>query len=90
MFIIPLHFVNSAPNFLYSSNLLLRPSSPSVNFSPESLSNGIAPLSTFIPGIIPFSDKYFGKGIPSDVFCLIVSSYSMIPLINSLRFFGFK
>ena len=81
-----LHFVNSAPKTLYSFNLSERPSSPSVNFSSEFLDNGIAPLSTLIPGTIPIFDKYFGNGIPSDVFCLIVSSYKITPLINSLRF----
>ena len=79
------HFANIAPNFLYSSNLSRKPSKPSVTFSPACPANSFAPASTFIPGIIPLSDKYFGKGISLNVVCFIVSSKSIAPLIKSLR-----
>ncbi len=42
----------------------------------------IAPLSTFIPGIMPLFARYSGIAIPS-IACLIVSSNKMMPERNS-------
>ena len=48
-----LHFVNDAPNSLYSSILADRLSRPSVIFSFSEPSSFFAPASTLIPASIP-------------------------------------
>ena len=81
IFITALHLVNFAPNSLYSDNLSLNPSSPSVRTSPLDNARSCVDLSTFIPGNIPLLESKSTILIPSEVFCRKVSSYKMIPLI---------
>jgi hypothetical protein len=59
------------------------PSSPSVIFSPGKFAIAFAPLSTLIPGTIPCCSSTSTKLRPSWVFCRIVSSKRITPLINS-------
>ena len=77
------HLAKRAPNFRYSASRSRNPSRPSVIFSPGKFAIPLAPLSTLIPGMIPCSSNAFTKVRPSRVFCRIVSSKRITPLINS-------
>ena len=77
------HFAKRAPNSLYSASRSRNPSRPSVIFSPGKFAIAFAPLSTLIPGMIPCSSNAFTKVRPSRVFCRIVSSKRITPLMNS-------
>jgi hypothetical protein len=54
-----------------------------VIFSPGKLAMAFAPLSTLIPGTIPCCSSTSTKLRPSRVFCRIVSSNKITPLMNS-------
>ena len=58
-----LHLANRAPISKYSWSRSLKPSKPSVIFSPENPDKFLAPVSTFIPGITPLSCKTFTRGV---------------------------
>src|ERR671937_405986 len=77
------HFAKRAPRPRYSSRRPRRPSSPSVTVSPSANASGFAPLSTLMPGMIPFDSSSFGNGVPSADVWRIVSSKRMTPLMNS-------
>ena len=77
------HLAKRAPNCRYSASRLRSPSRPSVIFSPGKFAIGFAPLSTLMPGMIPCCSNASTKVRSSRVFCRIVSSKSITPLINS-------
>ena len=77
------HLAKRAPSFRYSASRSRSPSRPSVTFSSGKFAIGLAPLSTLIPGIIPCCSSASTKVRPSRVFCRIVSSKRITPLINS-------
>src|SRR5437773_3214061 len=83
MLITARHLANRAPNCRYSASRSRSPSRPSVTFSPGKFAIALAPLSTLIPGMIPCSSSASTKVRPSRVFCRIVSSKRITPLINS-------
>ncbi len=51
--------------------------------SPFASASAFAPLSTLIPGMIPFDMSNSGNGVPSDADCRIVSSKRITPLMYS-------
>ena len=51
--------------------------------SPSASASGFAPLSTLMPGMIPFDASSFGNGVPSALDWRIVSSNRITPLMNS-------
>ena len=67
----------------YSLQRTLKPSRPSVIFSPLLFAKSFAPVSTLIPGCTPMEDSASGIERPSVIFCLIVSSKRITPLIES-------
>ncbi len=77
------HLANRAPSFRYSVNRSRKPSKPSVIFSPGKFAIALAPLSTLIPGMIPCCSNASTKLRPSRVFCRIVSSKRITPLMKS-------
>src|SRR5438552_14767954 len=77
------HLAKRAPSLRYSVTRSRSPSKPSVIFSPGKLAIALAPLSTLIPGTIPCCSSTSTKLRPSRVFCRIVSSNRITPLMNS-------
>src|SRR6266566_3176572 len=76
-------FGKARSNCRYSASRLRSPSRPSVIFSPGKFAIGFAPLSTLMPGMIPCCFNASTKVRSSRVFCRIVSSNRITPLINS-------
>ena len=81
MLITARHFVKRAPILKYSAHLESRSSIPCVTFSISEFSKGARPLSTFIPGSASFCFIKSTRGVPSLVFCRIVSSKRITPPI---------
>src|SRR5882762_9324663 len=52
---------------------------PSVTFSPGESARSTVPLSTLMPGMMPFFARYWGKGMPSAAFWRAVSSNRITP-----------
>src|SRR6478672_10285326 len=77
------HFAKRAPSSRYSFRRSRSPSRPSVTVSPSASASGFAPVSTLIPGTIPFDSSNFGKGVPSAELWRIVSSKRMTPPMYS-------
>src|SRR6266850_7879693 len=74
------HLAKRQPILKYSSSLLERPSSPSLTFSPFGASGrSTRPLSTLMPGMMPFFCRNSGKGVPSLAFWRAVSSNRITP-----------
>src|SRR5271165_3870091 len=59
------------------------PSRPSVTVSPAAPASGFAPASTLMPGKIPWFERTWTSGVPSELVWRIVSSCMMTPLMNS-------
>jgi hypothetical protein len=51
--------------------------------SPGASASGFAPVSTLIPGTMPRLASTWTSGIPPELFCLIVSSCMITPLMRS-------
>ena len=50
--------------------------------SPGASARGFAPVSTLIPGTMPRLARTWASGVPVELFCLIVSSCMMTPLME--------
>ena len=81
---IALHLVKTAPNFLYSSILLAKPSRPSVIFSWELKVKGIAPTSTYIPTKITKFFKIKSKPKPNQQVVISALTDSLTGQIESM------
>ncbi len=77
------HLANRAPSSAYSASRSRSPSRPSVTVSPSASASGFAPMSTLMPGMIPFAVSTSRSGVPSAAFWRSVSSKRMTPLTNS-------
>src|SRR4051812_25072711 len=74
------HLAKRQPSLKYSSRRLASPSNPSLTFSPLGASGrSTRPLSTLMPGMMPFFCRYSGNGVPSLAFCRAVSSNRITP-----------
>ena len=77
------HFAKRAPMPWYSARRSRSPSSPSVTVSPGEPASGFAPVSTLMPGTMPWLESTSASGVPPELFWRMVSSYMMTPLMNS-------
>jgi hypothetical protein len=85
MAITPRHLAKRAPMPTYSASRSRSPSSPSVTVSPGWPASAFAPVSTLMPGMMPASASALANGFPALVFCRMVSSKRMAPLMLSPR-----
>ena len=84
------HLANRAPSEWYSARRSRRPSRPSVTVSPSASASGLAPRSTLMPGMMPWSSRIFTSGVPSVAFWRMVSSKRITPLMKSAAPFVVK
>ena len=77
------HLAKRAPMPWYSARRSRSPSSPSVTVSSGAPASGSAPVSTLMPGTMPWLRRTSASGVPPELFWRIVSSYRMAPLMNS-------
>jgi len=80
------HLANLAPRRAYSFRRSRRPSRPSVTSSPGKPASGTVPLSTLMPGRMPFFAMYSANGTPLRVAWRRVSSYRIAPEMCCDRF----
>ncbi len=79
------HLAKRAPIVAYSARRSRSPSRPSVTCSPAKPASGLAPVSTLIPATMPARVSASTNDRPASVFCRIVSSYRIAPLMHVPR-----
>ena len=77
------HLAKRAPMPVYSARRSRSPSSPSVTVSPDEPASGFAPVSTLMPGRMPWLDKACASDPPPECLWCMVSSYMIAPLMKS-------